>query len=107
MILKKVLAEEGSVVIPSYPEGSGFKFENANVGTILSGLLPYIYVVAGLVLLILLIAGGFQLMTSAGNPDSIKAGSGRIKAALIGFLIIFLSYFIMTAVEVILKVDIL
>jgi len=108
MIIGPVYAEDS--VIPDY-KGTGFKYEtfmatNESLGSVLSDLLPYIYVAAGLVLLLLLIAGGFSLMTSAGNPDKIKAGYGKIKSALIGFLIIFISYIVAMLMQTILGVDI-
>jgi hypothetical protein len=84
---------------------TGFKFKNATVGDIIGQLLPYIYVVAGLILLLFLIAGGIGLMTSAGNPDKSKAAYGKITGALIGFLIIFVSYFVAKMVEVIFGVS--
>ena len=89
--------------LPTYA-GTGFKFENATLGEIIGQLLPYVYVVAGLVLLLMLIAGGIGLMTSAGNPDKSKAAFGRISGALIGFVIIFISYFVAKIVEVVLGV---
>ena len=95
----------GDVTLPNY-EGTGFKFENGTIGDVFSELLPYIYVVAGLILLIMLIMGGFGLMTSAGNPDKTKAGYGKITNALIGFLIIFVSYFVVQLVETILGIKI-
>jgi len=89
--------------LPTYA-GTGFKFENATLGEIIGQLLPYIYVVAGLVLLLMLITGGIGLMTSAGNPDKSKAAFGRISGALIGFVIIFISYFVAKIVEIVLGV---
>jgi len=91
------------ITLPGY-EDTGFKFENATIGEIVGKLLPYIYVAAGLVLLLMLIAGGIGLMTAAGNPDKSKAAYGRITGALIGFLIIFISYFVALIVEKILGV---
>jgi phosphate starvation-inducible membrane PsiE len=85
-------------------EKTDFKFENASINEIISQLLPYIYVVAGLLLLLILISGGITLMTSGGNPEKSKAGYGRITGALIGFLIIFVSYFIALIVEKVLGV---
>lgn len=89
--------------LPSYA-GTGFKFENATIGEIIGKLLPYIYVVAGLALLLMLVMGGIGLMTSAGNPDKTKAATGKITGAFIGFLIIFVSYFIALIVEKVLGV---
>jgi hypothetical protein len=104
-IIGVVHADEG-VNIPSYGN-SGFKFENGNIGNIFSALLPYLYVAAGIILLIMLIVGGLGLMTAAGNPDKMKAGYGKITNALIGFLIVFISYFVVQIVETILGIKIL
>ena len=81
--------------------------DNLEIGTIITELLPYIYVIAGLILLLMLIAGGFGLMTAAGNPDKMKAGYGKIKSGLIGFLIIFISYIVVMIMETVLGVEIL
>jgi uncharacterized membrane protein len=79
----------------------------SNVGQIISAVLPYVFVIAGLVLLVMLIFGGIGLMTSGGNPDKTKAGYGRIINALIGFLIIFIAYLVAQLVEVMLGVKFL
>lgn len=78
-----------------------------NVGEIINTILPYVFVVAGLVLLFMLIMGGIGLMTSGGNPDKVKANYGRITNALIGFLIIFVAYFVAQLVQVMLGIDFL
>jgi len=85
-------------ILPTYA-GTGFRFEGKTIGDILSQLLPYIFVIAGLILLFMLIMGGLGLMTSAGNPDKIKAGQGKITAALIGFGLIFIAYFVTQLVQ--------
>lgn len=92
--------------LPTY-DGTGFKFANQNLGEIINQLLPYIYAFAGLALFVMLIWGGITLMTAAGDPAKSKAGYGRITAGLIGFLIIFVSYFVAQLVEVILGIKIL
>ena len=97
---------DGEINLPNYGT-TGFKFENKSVGDIFSGLLPYLYVIAGLILLVMLVTGGLGLMTAAGNPDKMKAGYGKISNALIGFLIIFISYFVVQLVETILGIKIL
>lgn len=99
------MAVEGAK-IPNY-EGTNFAFKNGNIGDIFNKVLPYVYVLAGLILLLMLISGGLGLMTAAGNPDKMKAGYGKITNALIGFLIVFISYFVVQLVEVILGIKIL
>lgn len=65
--------------------------------------------IAGIILLVLLIAGGFMMIASAGSGDQKKAASAKtmITDALIGFLVIFLSYFIIQIIEVITGLTIL
>lgn len=65
--------------------------------------------IAGIILLVLIIAGGFMMISSAGSGDQKKAGTAKtmITDALIGFLVIFLSYFIIQIVEVITGLTIL
>jgi hypothetical protein len=79
------------------------------LGDIISAILPNIYVLAGIILFILLIIGGFGIIMGAGeeNPEKAKKGKQAITAALIGFLIIFASWWIIQIVEVITGVDIL
>jgi hypothetical protein len=83
----------------------GNKF--GNIGELINGLLPYVFVIAGIILLFMLVLGGIGLMTSGGNPDKTKASYGRITHALIGFLIIFIAYFVAQLVEVMLGVKFL
>jgi hypothetical protein len=77
------------------------------IGGILSKALTFVFPIAGLILLTMIILGGFQLLTSAGNPDKIKAGQGKIVSALIGFVVIFLAYWIMEIVQSVLGFQIL
>ena len=91
--------------IPGAPSGLiSLNNTNLTIGEIIGKLLPYVYVIAGLALLLMLISGGIGLMTSAGNPDKSKAAWGKITGGLIGFLIIFVSYFVAIIVEKILGV---
>lgn len=92
--------------LPTYT-GTGFKFSNSSLGDVISQLLPYILGFAGLALFVMLIWGGITLMTAAGDPAKSKDGYGKISAGLIGFLIIFISYFVTQIVEVVLGIKIL
>lgn len=78
-----------------------------NLGDVVSALLPYVYVIAGLILFGFLVIGGFGLLTSAGNPDSVKKAQSKITSALIGFIIIFLSYWLAQILQIIFKIQIL
>lgn len=98
-----------AVTLPGY-QGTGFKFEGKTIGDIIggsSGLLIHIYTIAGLVLLVWLISGGITLMTAGGDQAKTKEGYGKIKGALVGFLLVFVSYFVAQIVEMVLGVKFL
>jgi hypothetical protein len=73
-----------------------FKFtgESGKIGNIITNLLPYLFTVAGVILLLYLIYGGFQLMLSRGDPKGMQAAQGKITSAIIGFIIIFIAYWL-------------
>lgn len=85
------------------PVGSKF----TDIGSIITQLLPIIFVLAGLVLFIFLIIGGFGLLASGGSPDKMKAAQGKITSAVIGFVIIFISYWLIRIIEIMLGISIL
>jgi len=91
----------------------GTEFEPAKtfptVGKLVSVLLPNLYILAGVLLFFLLIFGGFGIIMGAGNDDPKKAEQGKqaVTAAIIGFLLIFVSYWIIQIIEVITGIDIL
>lgn len=68
--------------------------------TFLSAILPNIFTIAGLLLLVYLVAGGLMFIKSAGSEGKGK-GKDAITNALIGFIIIFCAYWIIEIVEII------
>ena len=78
-----------------------------NLGSVITAVLPYIYVFAGLLMLVMIIMGGIGLMTSAGDPAKSKDGYGKITAGIIGFIIIFAAYFVAQIVQVVFGVKFL
>lgn len=94
--------------VPGFSSTFGtFKFKNWNIGDLISELLPYVLVIAGLLMGFFLISGGFELLTSGGDVKKIEAGQKRITKAIIGFLIIFLAYWLAQILETILGISIL
>lgn len=77
------------------------------VGSVLSALLPYVFVVGGLVLFAMLLIGGFEILTSVGNEEKMKGGTERIKNALTGFLLLFGVYWLAQIAQVLFKIPIL
>ncbi len=85
----------------AFPSGSLPAKENLSIGDIISKLLPYLFVLAGLGLLVFLILGGFQLMVSGGDPKATEQAKGKITGAVIGFIIIFISYWLVQILQVV------
>lgn len=80
----------------------------SSIGELISSILPNIYTLAGIILFFLLIGGGLAIIISAGqeNPEGAAKGKKAVTAALVGFLIIFASYWIIQIIEVITGVKI-
>lgn len=85
----------------AFPQDSLPRRADLNLGAIISRLLPYIFILAGLMLFIYLIMGGFQLMTSGGDPKRAESAKGKITGAVIGFIIVFVSYWLVQILQVI------
>ncbi|PWU23759.1 hypothetical protein C5B42_01890 [Candidatus Cerribacteria bacterium 'Amazon FNV 2010 28 9'] len=73
---------------------------------IITSLMPYLFTAAGLILFVMIVWGGFEMLTGATNPKQQEAGRQRITTALVGFLIIFCAYWLARIVELILGVSI-
>ena len=91
------------VTLPKNP--GSFKFND--LGSVVTSGLQYVYVIGGLILLVMLVLGGITLMTAAGDQNKTKQGYGMISNALIGFAIIFVSYFVVQIVQVVFGIKIL
>lgn len=87
-----------------FGSGSGEFFDP---GELISSLLPYVLIVGGIVLFAVLLIGGFEILTSVGNEEKLKAGVERIKNALIGFLLLFGVYWLAQIAQVLFKIPIL
>lgn len=70
-----------------------------SLGDFISMILPNIYIIASLILFILLVVGGFAIMTSGDDPQKKGQGSKAITSAIIGFIIIFTSYWLIKLIE--------
>ena len=83
--------------LPKYEDISGiggFILKDYSLGGIVSHLLPYAYALAGLILLVYTLIGGFKLLTSAGDPKKVAGGQKILTNAVVGFLIVIASYWI-------------
>ncbi len=73
-----------------------------DIGSLVSSLLALVFPIAGIILLLLLLAGGFSLMTSSGDPKAMQSAKSKITSAIIGFVIVFAAYWITEIIGLIL-----
>lgn len=85
----------------------GFKFEGKNLTDVLSALLPYVFALAGLMLFGAIIWSGFQFLTSGGDPKKTEEAKGCLTSAVVGFAIIFLSWWAIQILQIIFHLNIL
>jgi hypothetical protein len=76
-------------------------------GGIITRLLEFIFPIAGLALFVMIVAGGLQILAGASNSKSMQEGQKRVTMAIVGFLILFASYWIAQILEVVFGVAIL
>lgn len=78
-----------------------------SVGEIITSIVPYLMIMGGLILFVMLIMGGFEMLTSVGNQEKTAAAAARIKNALIGFLLLFAVFWLAQIIQVLFRIQIL
>ena len=94
-------------LLAQVPIGSTFNSPfgtSRNLGDLISLILRGSLVVAGIIVVFYFVMGGIQMIQGAGNDDPKAAAAGKqtVTAAIIGFIIVFMAYFIIQALQVIL-----
>lgn len=94
--------------------GECLKFQTSNAATeyttfstLISNILPNIYIAAGLIILFMIMGGGFSIIANAGNSEKQQSGKKVITTAIIGLIVLFSSYWIIQIIEVLTGVPIL
>ncbi|OGJ37457.1 MAG: hypothetical protein A2383_00335 [Candidatus Pacebacteria bacterium RIFOXYB1_FULL_39_46] len=76
-------------------------------GGIISRMLEFAFPLAGMVMFVMIVAGGFQILTGATGQKSMEEGKKKITTAIIGFILLFSSYWIAQILEKIFNIRIL
>lgn len=69
-----------------------------NIGSVVNLVVTNIFLLAGLILFIGVVMGGFTLMTKGSNPDDMDKGKKMLTYSAMGFVLIFVSYFVVKLV---------
>lgn len=83
----------------------GFRFEGSNINAFFSG--PYgittvAFFFAGVIIVLYSLSAGLGLMVSRGDPKAVASNKQKLTNALIGFIILFSSYWIVQIIAIVL-----
>jgi len=83
------------------PEGqfSGFcNVSSDSIGPIIGTVIIVMFILAIVIALIWLVIGGIKWITSSGDSSKVEGARNQIIAAVIGLIVVFLSFFILNFV---------
>ncbi|MCL5411815.1 MAG: pilin [Patescibacteria group bacterium] len=76
------------------------------IGDIVSEFIPIIFALAGIVLLVYLIIGGFKFITSGGDQKALQSAKNTISNAVLGFILVFVSFWLLQIISTIFNVGV-
>lgn len=88
-----------SLDVVSWNSGLPAWFTQVDIAFFINATLKFVFPLAAILLLIYLISGGLQMMTSRGDPKAMQGAQGKITSALIGFIIVILAYYIVKLIN--------
>lgn len=86
-------------VVNTCPQSGPFsRLCNISLGQVIGTGITYVFVVAAIIALAFLIWGGLKWIISGGEKQAVQSAKDHIIAALIGLVVIFLSYVILSLI---------
>jgi hypothetical protein len=82
---------------PGLP-GTAFGAGDATIGATITAIVGIALAIAGLIAILFLIIGGFRYVTAGGNEEAAESAKKIILNAIIGIIVIILSYVILQVV---------
>jgi len=83
-----------------YPEFGGYDLDrDQDLNQIIAWFYYFIVAIAGIAAFFALIVGGFEWLTSAGNPSRVSSAKERMFSAMLGLVIILASYLILQVIN--------
>jgi hypothetical protein len=68
------------------------------IGTIVQGVVTILLIIAVVISMFYLVFGGIKWVTSGGDKQKVESARNHIIAAIVGLVIAFLAYFILTVI---------
>lgn len=77
-----------------------------NLSDIVNKVVEFLIPLAGIILLLVLIWGGYDYLMSQGNPEKIKGAQAKITTGIIGFVLLVVSYVVVKLIAKIFGFDV-
>lgn len=84
--------------LPPYPKVQ-LGFVIPNITDILTFILRFFFILAGLVAILYLLLGALAWITSGGNKESVDKAREKIQAAIVGLILIFVVLAVIVVIE--------
>lgn len=81
------------------------RINEGNFGAVIGALIIVIFIIAIVIALIWLIIGGIKWITSSGDSSKVEGARNQIIAAVIGLVVVFLSFFILNLILTVFGVE--
>ncbi len=94
-----VLAQMLEIKTPGSRASTSVKLEGPlkginSLGDLINLALSFLVPLAGVILFLVIIWGGYDILMSGGNADKVQSGRQKITAGIVGFVLLTASYFI-------------
>ncbi len=64
------------------------------LGDVIYSALPFVFSFAGIGLLLMILAAGFNFLTSSGDSKKLEKGKQQLTYAIVGFIVVFAAFWI-------------
>ncbi len=80
--------------LDSIQNDAGINPPATDLAGMITAALPYLFGIAGIILLLNIISSGLKMMTSRGDPKALQGAQAKLSTSAIGILVLFLSFWI-------------
>lgn len=70
------------------------------LASVINQAMPLLFSIAGILLFLYLVWGGFNFLTSMGDPKKAEMGKHKITSAVIGIVILFAAYWVVQLTDI-------
>ena len=76
-----------------------------DIASVIMKIMQYVYVIAGIGLLVVILSAGFTLLTSAGDAKAMEKGKKGLTNGIVGFVIIFVAYWLVQIAGIVFGIE--